>query len=249
MPKIAFVIQARLASTRLPNKIILPFFNGKSIIELLIEKLKKFNLPIILATSTDESNLPLVNIAKKEDVYIFRGSENDVLQRFIMAAEHYGAEKIIRVCSDNPFLDIESMNCLIQKLSESDFDYVSFQVNGIPSIKTHFGFWAEGVTLNCLQKVASKTSDKLYHEHVTNYIYTFPNSFSLEWLSVPICLNERDNIRLTIDTANDFASVRELYGNICAQSDVPTIESIVSYLDAHPTYLEKMKQEINTNTK
>ena len=109
--KVTFIIQARLSSTRLPNKVILPFWNGKTIIDLLIEKLKTFNdCNIILATSDLSANLPLVEVAKRANVDYFQGSENDVLQRFIDAAEIQDAEHIIRICADNPFLDINEID-------------------------------------------------------------------------------------------------------------------------------------------
>jgi spore coat polysaccharide biosynthesis protein SpsF len=95
---IGFIIQARTESTRYPNKIVLPFFEEESIITLLIEKLKtNFNLPIILATSTKPSNDVLENIALKNNIKCFRGSEDNVLQRFIDAAELNNITHIIRL--------------------------------------------------------------------------------------------------------------------------------------------------------
>ena len=88
---LAFIVQARVGSTRLPNKIILPFFKGKSILELLISKLKNVEgAKVILATSTNKENDLLEQIARQNGVFCFRGSENDVIQRFIDAADEYG---------------------------------------------------------------------------------------------------------------------------------------------------------------
>ena len=169
---ITFIIQARSGSTRLPNKILLPFYNGKSILDLMLEKLSSINgTNILVATTTNMKDDAVVNIAKKYNIAYFRGSENDVLNRFISAAEQYNAQKIIRVCSDNPFLDINSIKKLIETINENpSADYISFNINGIPSIKTHYGFWTEYVTLNTLKKIRDLTDEPLYHEHVTNYI-------------------------------------------------------------------------------
>ena len=141
--KVTFIIQARLSSTRLPNKVILPFWNGKTILNLLIEKLKKFHdCRIILATSELPANIQLVDVAQKANIGYFQGSENDVLQRFIDAAESQDAEHIIRICADNPFLDVDAIEELLTEIRTNDnYDYISFLVNGSPSIKTHFGFW------------------------------------------------------------------------------------------------------------
>lgn len=250
--KIAFIIQARLGSTRLPNKIILPFYNDESIIRLLIHKLKRFEeCRVILATSVDERNLPLVEIAKEEKIEFFRGSENDVIKRFVDTAESFGVEHIIRICSDNPLLDMESLQQLLDVVRSVDnIDYVSFNVNNTPSIKTHFGFWAEYVTLEALRRVIEYTDEKLYHEHVTNYIYSHPELFRIKWIDVPQCLQGRHDIRLTIDTENDFKNVQKIYETLYGSDKKnSSIASVVEYIDSHSECLSIMKQEIINNTK
>lgn len=248
---IAFIVQARLGSTRLPNKILLPFYKGKSIISLLIDKLLLFkDVKTIVATSSDTVNDPLVQFLKKKEVCYFRGSENDVLDRFIAAAEFYNIDRIIRICSDNPFLELDSLRQLVMRSQNSDADYISFQINGLPSIKTHFGFWTEYVTLNTLKRIREMTSDPLYHEHVTNYIYTNPDKFKIEWLFGPECLKDRDDIRLTTDTLIDFENAREIYNEFCQKGIFyPSIKDIVKYLDTHSNCLKLMKSEILKNSK
>ena len=153
---ISFVVQARSSSTRMPNKIMLPFYKGKSILDLLIEKLSEVeNTNIIIATSVNPNCDVIEEVAKIHGVSCFRGSENDVLQRFIDAAEYYHVGKIIRVCSDNPFLELDSINKLVAYADNegNTSDYISFKINVIPSIKTHFGFWTEYVTLKALKRV------------------------------------------------------------------------------------------------
>lgn len=100
---ITFIIQARLGSTRLPGKILLPFYEGKSILELMIDKLSVVSKNIVLATSTNELDNGLELFAKKHCIVCFRGDENDVLSRFIDAASENDVRHLIRVCSDNPF--------------------------------------------------------------------------------------------------------------------------------------------------
>ncbi len=246
----AFIVQARLGSTRLPGKILLPFFDGKSIIELLIEKLRSIdkNTDVILATSTNTINDTLVNKIK-DRVIIVRGSENDVLNRFIQAAKKNNINKIIRVCSDNPFLDIEGLKQLLQYSERTSADYVGFRINNKPSIQTHFGFWAEYVSLKALQKVDYLTQEKLYHEHVTNYIYSHSDSFDIEWLDTPQFINGRDDIRLTIDTQEDFDIAKAIYKVLNEINPKFTLEDIVKYLDNHTEYLQSMKQQIIKNQK
>lgn len=248
--KISFIVQARTGSSRLPNKIMLPFFEGKSILELLIEKLRKVpDTQIIIATSVSPANDVIEDLCSVLGVHCFRGNETDVLQRFIDAAEKFGAEKLIRVCSDNPFLELDSIIKLVNTASSSDADYISFNIDNVPSIKTHYGFWTEYTTLNALKKVKQLTNDGLFHEHVTNYIYSHPDTFSAEWISGPVCLNNRKDIRLTCDTIEDFNCLKAIYADICKSKLYPTIREVVAYLDQHVEYLDKMVEQIKSNSK
>lgn len=249
----AFIIQARLGSTRLPNKMVLPFYNDKGIFELIIEKLKKYfpNVKIILATSNRIENDLLETIAKKNGLDVFRGDENDVLIRFINAAECFGVSKIIRICADNPFLDTLELQSLVDKCIENnEVDYMSFKINNLPSIKTHFGFWAEYVTLNALKKVKMMTSDSLYFEHVTNFIYENPNNFNIKFLEVNSSLKDRNDVRMTLDTLHDFEMLSDIFAKLSNENnDVFGINEIIKFLDSNPIYKESMKNQILINSK
>lgn len=248
---ITFIIQARLGSTRLPRKILKPFWKDKSILDLLIEKLKQIsNSKIILATSVSPQNDQLEEIAKSNHINIFRGDETDVLRRFIEAAETFNSQQIIRICSDNPFLELNSIQRLIEFAAiNPQYDYISFNVNGTPSIKTHYGFWTEFVTLNALKKVNSLTNEFLYHEHVTNFIYTHPEYFNYYLLDTPSILVSHNKIRLTIDTETDFINAQSIYNELNQQTRYPSIEEIINFLDNHPCYYQTMQQEIAKNSK
>ena len=115
MSETGIILQARTDSTRMPEKVILPFFQEKSILDLLLEKTKKLVAPVVLATTLNPSDDRICRLAEKHEVPVFRGSENDVLDRFIQAARKFGFSKIIRVCADNPFLDFTGMQTLIRE--------------------------------------------------------------------------------------------------------------------------------------
>ena len=128
-----------------------------------------------------------------------------------------------------------------------DIKHRYFLVNDKPSIKTHFGFWAEYVTLDALEKVQTATQESIYHEHVTNYIYTHPDDFKIEWLKTPEVLQGREDIRLTIDTEQDFIDAQEIYKYYVDRN--MTIQDLVNYIDKNPGLIEKMKKEIKLNAK
>jgi len=247
------MLQARVGSTRLPQKMTLPFFEDKNILELIIIKLQQNfpDVPIVLATSTQQENDILEEIATRLHCMVFRGSENDVLQRFIDAAETFHFNQIIRVCADNPFLDVSEM-CNLIRFAENDssFEYVSFTVNGSPSIKTHFGFWAEYVTLQALKKVNLETNDSFYHEHVTNFIYGHDTLFQVKFIAANPILEGRSDIRMTLDTAVDFKALSEIYLKLNQRHGVNFgIKEIVSFLDENEQYKIIMTNQIVENSK
>jgi spore coat polysaccharide biosynthesis protein SpsF len=247
---IGIIIQARLGSTRLPGKILLPFYGEQTIIDILMDKLHQATASkVIVATTTDPGNDLLVEYLEGRNELVFRGSENDVLDRFIKAAEKYQLDGIVRICSDNPFIDPEGIKTLIKKAQDSEADYIGFRINGLPSIKTHFGFWGEFVTLNALKKVAATTDDSQAHEHVTIHIYTHPEDYRCEWIECPDFIQGRDDIRLTVDTQEDFDNAQQVYADLMAEHPNFELKEIVSYLDEHEALKTSMKRIITQNTK
>jgi spore coat polysaccharide biosynthesis protein SpsF (cytidylyltransferase family) len=250
MTKLGIIIQARTGSTRMPEKVILPFYKGQSILDLLLEKVKKLDNSVVLATTINPSDDRICKLAEKHHVSVFRGSENDVLDRFIQAAVKYSFSKIIRVCADNPFLDLAEMRTLINKFSYSDADYLSFKLAGNkPSILTHFGFWAEAVGLDALEKAQKLTSERLYHEHVTNYIYSNPGLFKVKYLPADPLVLYRTDIRMTLDTPEDFEIQKQIFAAISKENPNFAISEIVGWLDRHPEILGQLKCEILRNQK
>ena len=248
---IGIVIQARLTSTRLPRKVLLPFYGSTTILDILIDRLRSICLNIVIATSSKSENDELVSFAMNKNVSCYRGSEDDVLQRFIDAARYSNITHIIRICSDNPFLDVTSLKELISTVEgNQNHDYISFNIDGTPSIKTHYGFWAEYVSLDALMRINSLTAEHLYHEHVTNYIYTHPQLFSIKWLEVPSFVKQHRSVRLTIDTKEDFENAAHIYAALYSQVGCnPSMEDVLTYLDAHREYYGLMESQIYKNSK
>lgn len=247
---IAIIIQARTGSTRLLQKMTLPFFENMGILEILLKRLTNIiDCKVIVATTINERDNIIEEITINNGCSCYRGSENDVLLRFIETAERFKITKIIRICADNPFLDMESLRELIQYSETRDEDYISFcTTDGTPTIKTHYGFWAEYVTLEALKRVNSLTDEKLYHEHVTNFIYTNKDLFSIDFIQIPKWIEDKP-IRLTLDTQEDFEMQQSIFKCVVNNNLNFKNEDVINFIDKNIEYYAKMETIISQNTK
>ncbi|MGC6470080.1 MAG: cytidylyltransferase domain-containing protein [Flavobacteriales bacterium] len=244
--KIGIIIQARSGSQRLPNKILKPFYQTDTILDIQIKKLKQLSLPIVVATTKSESDSKIVDIAKKHNVLYFTGSENNVLSRFIDTAQKYQFTHLVRICSDNPFLSLKFVKELIP-FANQKYDYVSHYINEHPSIITHWGIFGELVSLKSLQSIENKTNNSLYLEHVTNYIHTHPKLYSIKQLAVTDSIRASKNIRLTVDTESDFLEMKKLYQNYFNNFDDFEVDKLLTLID--PILLKQMQKSIANNSK
>tara|TARA_B100001057_G_scaffold497302_1_gene601068 strand:- start:62 stop:796 length:735 start_codon:yes stop_codon:yes gene_type:complete len=238
---LGIIIQARNNSSRLPNKIILPIFDDLTILDIIIQKLKSSNIgKIILATSNNTKDEVLKKYSLKYNIDFFQGSENNVLDRFILACKKHNVDKVIRVCADNPFIDVCLLKKLINLSSKKQYDYASYYYNNTPTIRTHFGIFSEYVSLSALKKIKEATCENKYIEHVTNYIYENEQKFKI--LKIPFIF-QGESIRLTIDDPEDF----KLLKNIILQNNKLLFmnhNDIFTFLDQNNEFKEVMKKQI-----
>lgn len=245
------ILQVRLGSTRLPNKMLLPFYNEKSLLQIIVENLisifPKENL--IIATTNNPIDDKLVESLGDYELNIFRGDENNVLKRFIDAAAHYQLKSLMRICGDNPFLLNKYLLKLLDVGLNSNADYLAyFYQDGLPSIKSHNGFFAEWVKVEALKKVVKLTEDKLYLEHVTNYIYAHPETFKVDKINIPkedFCRK----IRLTIDTKTDLETSIFVYDTLKKNGKSITLKNIEELLGQYPELLLEMSKIIKEQKK
>ncbi|QTQ11285.1 glycosyl transferase family 2 [Treponema parvum] len=249
MNKTGIIIQARTGSTRLPNKMLLSFFDEKTILDIIISRINKqqFNIPIIIATSKNSKDKEIVKIAERNNASYYCGDENDVLNRFICAANFFSLDSVIRICADNPFLSMNYLKKLIDYKNINSSDYISFITkDGTPSIKTHFGFWAEYITLDAMKRIQSLTNNTLYHEHVTNFAYTNPEIFSLYFLEIDDFV-ENSGIRLTVDTIDDFNNAKNIYKLLSENKKEMEPQNIIPLISEAMKI--NMKNQILSNSK
>ncbi|MDF1548412.1 MAG: glycosyl transferase family 2 [Bacteroidales bacterium] len=250
MNKIGIIVQARTSSTRLPNKVIRPFYNEMTLLEIIINNLSKYfqKSDIIIATTTNPLDDIMEEIANKCGINLFRGEEENVLKRYIDAAEKFAFSRIIRICSDNPFLDMKALNQLYSQDKLHSNDYIGYSVNKQPAIKTHYGFWAESVLLSALRKALRLNKEKRYQEHVTNYIYENPDIFKIKWIEAPGFLKSK-NLRFTIDTIEDFELQQLIYNKLIEREEEINIRNLYHIIDSNPYFAEIMRKQILVNQK
>ena len=245
------IIQARDGSSRLENKMSRPFYDHFSLLEIiliiLIDQFK--DMPIVLATTTSKVDDALEEIGLKYQLPVFRGSEQNVLKRMINAAKVNNIDVIVRVCADNPFLDIESItNLITQHKKTPEIEYVSYEVGkDRPAILSHFGFYTELARLEALEKIFTKTEDPIYLEHVTNYIYTHPDEYRLHFIHAPSYVYNRKDLRLTVDTIQDFKLTQRLYASKIKNNW--NHQELINFIDANSEIKKSMVQMIQSNTK
>lgn len=219
-------IQARMASTRLPNK-ILKKMNGISVVEHLISRLKKSLLidDIVVLTSTNIENQPLCDVLTEKGIPFFRGSENDVLERFYLANQHYQADNIVRLTADSPFICSEIIDELIEEFNQKDAQYAYLSERFAEGVDCEI---IKATTLNEVAKKAERASER---EHVTLYIFN-----NLEEFNVIELQNETDDsvYRFTLDTLDDWQVIKKVAEYFSDNSTKVTYQDIKLYFDTHP---------------
>lgn len=251
--KIGILVQARTGSTRLPNKMIMPFYKGLSILEILIDRILSLKLQekIVICTTEKERDNSIEEICLHKGVECFRGSEDDVLKRFLDAAHKFGFDYIVRICADNLFLDLEYLKRLIREMPITNVDYLSYQTrDGKPSILTHQGLWAmEGCKVTTLEWVNDHINDTKYHEHVTNYLYNNSEIFKLKFLPILSDQQSNEKLRLTIDTPVDFQILQYIYTIVQENGMTLDTENIVRVIETNRGFYDIMEKTIQNNQK
>ena len=198
------IIQARLGSTRFPGKIFSQL-NGKPLIQYIIDhlKLSKKIDRIIIATTENKMDDALCTYCELQSIPYYRGPEENVLERFIKAGAHYHCDHLVRVCSDNPFIDINKLDAQIERFFLRKADYCTYVTEeGLPIILKPIGLFAEVVSLETLKRCYQLAVEKNHFEHVTFFIYTNPDFFKIEKMFLIEDINPE--YRFTIDYPEDL---------------------------------------------
>jgi len=200
--KVAVLLQARLGSQRLPAK-VLESIAGATLLAHCVRRLQSAMVgPMVVATTTLPADDAIEAEARRLGVSVFRGSEDDVLGRFVAAAAGAGAEFVVRATADNPAVDPGSAVRLIEALRAARADHAVEE--GLPC-----GSTVEAVTATALRDAAARTTDPADREHVTPYLRRARSGFKCLILAAPAAVR-RPDLRFSVDTAADLAYMRRV---------------------------------------
>jgi glutamate-1-semialdehyde 2,1-aminomutase len=236
--KIVAIVQARMGSTRLPNKVMKPIC-GIPMTELLLSRLSRAKEldQIIIATSVDVRNLPLIDHVRKLGYSCEQGSENDVLDRFLQAARKHQADVVVRITGDCPLVDPGLVDEAIRQFKAADVDYFS---NVSPPTYPD-GLDIEVFTFSSLERSMSKADKPHYFEHVTPFLRE-SGQFKTANMS-----HEQDlsALRWTVDEQEDFDVIEKVFQFFMPRTDFSWLE-VLNLQKQHPEFFN-LNQHIKRN--
>lgn len=232
--KIGLQITARLKSSRLPFKLLLDL-QGYSIVEHVINRAKQVKGidHVVLCTSLNKQDKPLVDVALENDIYYYLGSEADVLQRLLDSANFFGFDYIINITGENPLFSVDHANQLIDliKGDEPDFAYIE----GLPIGCAVYGIKTKALQLVCEVKKEIDTE-------IWGPLINRPEIFKVKSLVV----NEyftKPKLRLTNDYFEDYMFMKKIFSHF-PNKHCPSLYDVFQVLDQHPEYFLINKDKI-----
>lgn len=228
MSKVLGIIQARTSSSRLPGKILEKISGVESIIWQWRRCLKsKLVDQWVMATSDEASDDVFCQLLDKHKIPYYRGSLNNVLERFYHCAQEFTGEHIVRITGDCPLHDAQVIDRVIDAHLQGSFDYTSNTM--LPTYPD--GLDTEVMSFKALKRAFDEAQDPFEQEHVTPYLYRHPEIFSLHNVSLNQDLSK---VRLTLDTSNDLLLVKAIYQHFGHQRCDFGFEDVMNLLKQKP---------------
>ena len=225
--RVVSIIQARMGSKRFPGK-MLAKLAGNPLLFHIISRAQKIELAdeIVLATTTHESDDLLVNIAKSMNIKTIRGSENNVLERFLIAMDHTKADIIVRICGDAPLFDPDFLDKSISLIKENDADLIvlkhdmpnAYQGASVISARAIRWTWETG------------RDDSLAYEHVTAYAEV--HSDKLRTVEVELDQELLGDFHLSIDSMYDLEIMNIIYDQLYTPGQIVDLRAAVKLIRA-----------------
>jgi spore coat polysaccharide biosynthesis protein SpsF len=240
--KTAAIVQARMGSTRLPDK-VMKELNGKPVLWHDIQRIKQSKMidEIIIATTTEKNDQIIYEKAIEWGVEVFRGSEEDVLKRYCDAASENDVDTIVRITSDCPLIDPQVIDEIVKYYNDNDYTLVTNAGSELKNRTYPRGLDTEGFSFKVLEEAFNKAEEKYQREHVTPYIYE-------NYDDVYYYKNDKDlsNYRLTLDTEEDYELIKAIYEKLYHGKHNFYLNEIIELLDNNKELFklnEKIKQK------
>ena len=232
--KTVAIIQARMGSTRLPGK-VMKILCGKTVLAHIVTRVKacQFIDEVVVATTESLADNVIVAEAEKGGVHWFRGSEDNVLERYYLAAQKYKADVVVRITSDDPLVDPNILSQMLVYFKEKiaagiDIDYLSNNLNQ----RTYpLGLDAEIFTVLALEQAYRNANQFYQKEHVTPYVRQHPEVFSLHnytWNK------DFSTYRWTLDTQEDWELISEIYSALYRDGGIFTTDEVLALFNQRP---------------
>lgn len=228
------IIQARIGSTRLPDK-VLKDIEGKPMLWHVVNRIKhsKNINKIVIATTKNKNDTKIVDFCKLYDIEFYRGSEEDVLDRYYQAAKLWQADIIVRITSDCPLIDPQVVDKVIVSYLENK-DSLNGASNAIKRTYPR-GLGVEVVSFNTLKRIWREAIKDYQREHVTIYMYENTKDFKI--------LNVENNknlsyLRWTVDEKKDLELVREIYKSLYNRKKIFLMNDTLDLLEKKPHIME-----------
>lgn len=235
--KLVATIEARMTSSRLPGKVLLPI-GGQPTLQILIERLKRSEYvdEIVVATTINIADEPVISLAENVGVKYFRGSELDVLGRVLGAAQSVSGDIIIEITGDCPFVDHRLVDRGVEEFFQHHVDYASNNIN--PTFPN--GFDVQVFPTKILAEVAELTQDPVDRVHVSYYIYSHPKRYKLyNWVADKDCYGPE--LRVTLDEHADYQLLMAIYEELYPQNNDFSAAEVVALLRQRPDLIELNK--------
>lgn len=235
MTNTVILIQARMTSSRLPGKVLLDL-GGQPALAWCVERCKQARSAqrVVVATTTNASDDPVAALCHQRGWEVFRGSEFDVLDRFVQAARWAQADVVVRVTADCPLIDPAEIDRVVEAFFATGADFVANRLPPPWKRTTPIGLDTEVCHMAALERAWREAAQKFEREHVMPYLYDEPGRFR-----VHIADWEQDlsHHRWTLDTPEDYQFLREVVQRLGNRMDVRW-QDVVALLEAEPQLMQ-----------
>lgn len=228
--KTVAIIQARMGSTRLPNKVLMKVLD-KPLLKLMVQRIRQAKKldQVIVATTKNANDDVIADLCEKEKIDYYRGDEDDVLSRYYFSANKNKADVIVRLTADCPLVDPIDIDLMLETFIESG--NLDFYSNSEPLPST----WADGTdisifTMEALEEAHINANLPSEREHVTFYFWNKKNKFSIKKLDID---PPEEHVRITLDYPEDFELIKNIINKLSNGVNINHItrKQIISYIE------------------